>query len=190
MSYLESTVKTVPTGIRKVLYLNWALVLLLCGVASFGFLMLFSVAGGSLDPWMGPQLQRFGLGLGLMFLVAMVPLWFWRSVSPLAYLVSVALLVYVDFFGDIGKGAQRWIDLGFINLQPSELAKITAPTQVLYVKFNDARMTDAITDAVYQMSFSTLPGARLKRIDNSAHFIMFDQPTAFYDELDAFLSAK
>ena len=45
MSYLESTVKTVPTGIRKVLYLNWALVLLLCGVASFGFLMLFSVAG-------------------------------------------------------------------------------------------------------------------------------------------------
>ena len=64
MSYLESTVKTVPTGIRKVLYLNWALVLLLCGVASFGFLMLFSVAGGSLDPWMGPQLQRFGLGLG------------------------------------------------------------------------------------------------------------------------------
>ncbi|MBL9060766.1 MAG: rod shape-determining protein RodA [Mangrovicoccus sp.] len=125
MSYLESTVRTVPSGIRKVLYLNWALVLLLCGVASFGFLMLFSVAGGSLDPWLGPQLQRFGLGLGLMFVVAMVPIWFWRSISPLAYLVSVALLVYVDFFGDIGKGAQRWIDLGFINLQPSELAKIT-----------------------------------------------------------------
>ncbi len=125
MSYLESTVRTVPSGIRKVLYLNWALVLLLSGVASFGFLMLYSVAGGSFDPWMGPQLQRFGLGLGLMFVVAMVPIWFWRSVSPLAYLISVALLVYVDFFGDIGKGAQRWIDLGFINLQPSELAKIT-----------------------------------------------------------------
>ncbi|MNY55000.1 hypothetical protein D3C86_1909370 [compost metagenome] len=51
-------------------------------------------------------------------------------------------------------------------------------------------MTDAITDAIYQMSFATLPGAKLKRIDDSAHFIMLDQPQAFYGDLDAFLSAK
>ena len=72
----------------------------------------------------------------------------------------------------------------------AELSKITAPTEVLYVKFNDPRMTDAITDAIYQMSFATLPGARLKRIDDSAHFIMLDQPQTFYGDLDAFLSAK
>lgn len=125
MSYLESNTKTVPTGLRKVLYLNWALILLLTAVASYGFLMLYSVAGGSFEPWLDPQLKRFGMGLLVMFVVAMVPIWFWRNISPLAYLVSVALLVYVDFFGSIGKGAQRWIDLGFINLQPSELAKIT-----------------------------------------------------------------
>ncbi|AYG94754.1 alpha/beta hydrolase [Brevundimonas naejangsanensis] len=75
------------------------------------------------------------------------------------------------------------------DLRP-ELSKITAPVEVLYVKFNDARMTDALTDTVYRMSFSTLPGARLKRIDDSAHFIMLDQPTAFHGALDAFLSAK
>lgn len=75
------------------------------------------------------------------------------------------------------------------DLRP-ELGRITAPVEVLYVKFNDPRMTDAITDAIYQMSFSTLPGAKLKRIDDSAHFVMLDQPKAFYGQLDAFLSAK
>jgi len=85
--------------------------------------------------------------------------------------------------------ASAFRELIVTDLRP-ELSKITAPVEVLYVKFNDPRMTDAITDAVYQMSFSTLPGAKLKRIDDSAHFIMLDQPQAFYGELDAFLSAK
>lgn len=83
--------------------------------------------------------------------------------------------------------AAAFRELVTTDLRP-ELAKITAPTEVLYVKFNDARMTDAITDAIYQTSFATMPGARLKRIDDSAHFIMFDQPEAFYGELDAFLA--
>ncbi|OYX29164.1 MAG: alpha/beta hydrolase [Caulobacterales bacterium 32-69-10] len=73
------------------------------------------------------------------------------------------------------------------DLRP-ELARITAPTEVLYVKFNDPRMTPQITDAVYQMSYAGLPGVTLKRIDDSAHFIMFDQPQAFYGDLDAFLA--
>ena len=124
MSYLEYNLKSVPTGFRKLLYINWPLVLLLCAVASFGFLMLYSVAGGSVEPWMDPQLKRFGMGMVIMFIVAMVPIWFWRNMAALAYLTSLLLLVYVDFFGNAAMGAQRWIDLGFINLQPSELMKI------------------------------------------------------------------
>ena len=85
--------------------------------------------------------------------------------------------------------AAAFRELIVTDLRP-ELGKITAPTEVLYVKFNDPRMTDAITDAIYQMSFANLPGAKLKRIDDSAHFIMLDQPAAFYGDLDAFLSAK
>ena len=73
------------------------------------------------------------------------------------------------------------------DLRP-ELSKITAPTEVLYVKFNDARMTPQITDAIYQASFANLKGVELKRIDDSAHFVMFDQPQAFYADLDAFLA--
>ena len=125
MSYLEYTVKSVPSGIRKVLYMNWPLNLLLISVACVGFLMLYSVAGGSFSPWAEPQIERFGLGFAVMLAVAMVPIWFWRNMAALAYLLSLLLLVAVEFFGAVGMGAQRWIDLGFIRLQPSELAKIT-----------------------------------------------------------------
>jgi rod shape determining protein RodA len=125
MSYLEYTVKTVPSGIRKVLYLNWPILLLLVAVASVGFLMLYSVAGGSFSRWTEPQMQRFGLGLVVMLVIAMVPIWFWRNMAALAYLVSLLLLLAVEFFGVTGGGAQRWIDLGFMRLQPSELAKVT-----------------------------------------------------------------
>lgn len=125
MSFLEYTVKSTPTGFRKLLYFNWPLVLLVTAVASVGFLMLFSVAGGSMNPWATPQIQRFIVGLSAMFVVALVPIWFWRNMSVLAYMVSVLLLIYVEFFGFTAGGAQRWIDLGFMRLQPSEVAKIT-----------------------------------------------------------------
>lgn len=124
MSYLEYTVKSVPTGIGKFWHLNWALIVLLTTVAGFGFLMLYSVAGGSFSPWAEPQIKRFLLGFTLMIIVAMVPIWFWRNVAGVAYGVSIILLLYVEFFGTVGMGAQRWINLGFMRLQPSELMKI------------------------------------------------------------------
>lgn len=125
MSYLEHSITVTPTGPSKVFYLNWVLILLIVAVASIGFIMLYSVAGGSFDPWAGAQMKRFGLGLGLMFFVALVPIWFWRNLSVLAYIGSLILLVLVMLIGDVGMGAQRWIDLGFMRLQPSELMKIT-----------------------------------------------------------------
>ncbi len=125
MSYLEYTLKTTPTGLRKVFYFNWGLAVLLTAVAGVGFLMLYSVAGGSFSPWAEPQMKRFAAGFVLMFFVAMVPIWFWRNMSALAYLVAIILLVAVEFAGFEGKGAQRWIDLGFMRLQPSELMKIS-----------------------------------------------------------------
>lgn len=125
MSYLAHNTKFVPTGIRKLFYLNWPVVLLLTAVAGFGFLMLYSVAGGSATPWMGPQLERFALGLVMMILVAMVPIWFWRNMAVLAYILTLLLLFAVDLFGVGRNGSQRWLDLGPMDLQPSELAKIT-----------------------------------------------------------------
>jgi rod shape determining protein RodA len=125
MSFLEYRVREAPTGLRKVLYLNWPLVVLITAVASVGFLMLYSIAGGDLDTWARPQMERFAAGLVLMFIVAMVPIWFWRNMAGIAYLAAFVLLLFVEFFGDVGMGAQRWIDLGFIRLQPSEMMKFT-----------------------------------------------------------------
>ncbi len=124
MSYLEYSVKYVPSGWRKVLYLNWPLVLLLCAVAGVGFVMLYSVAGGDMSRWAEPQMKRFAMGLAAMFVVAMVPIWFWRNMAVMAYVLGLVLLLFVEFFGSVGMGAQRWIDLGFMRLQPSEVMKI------------------------------------------------------------------
>jgi rod shape determining protein RodA len=125
MSYLEYRVKAIPTGFRKIFFMNWGLVLLLVAAAAIGFLMLYSIAGGQWDPWASAQIKRFGLGLALMFVVAMTPIWFWRNVSVVAYIGSLILLIVVAYFGSVGMGAQRWIDLGFMRLQPSEVCKVT-----------------------------------------------------------------
>ena len=125
MSFLEYRVKTVPAGLAKLFYMHWALVVVVTAVAAIGWLMLYSIAGGEMDVWAGPQMRRYLAGLVLMFGVAFTPIWFWRNMSALAYLSTFALLLVVEFFGTVGMGAQRWIDLGFIRLQPSELMKVT-----------------------------------------------------------------
>ena len=124
MSYLESRYRAMPSGAAKILHLNWPLVVLVCAAASVGFLMLYSVAGGSWSPWAGPQAERFGLGLLAMLVIALIPIWFWRSMSAIAYAVGLALLVAVELVGETGGGATRWIDLGGFRLQPSESMKI------------------------------------------------------------------
>lgn len=125
MSYLEYNTKYVPSGFRKLVYLNWPVIMLITAVACAGFIMLYSVAGGSADPWMSAQIKRFSVGMVLMIGVAMVPIWFWRNISAVAFGVSLLLLIGVEFFGSVGMGAQRWIDLGLMRLQPSEMTKIT-----------------------------------------------------------------
>lgn len=114
-----------PEGIAaKLLALNWSLVLLLSALATAGFLMLYSVAGGSFEPWAEAQVMRFAAGLLIMVAIGLVHIRFWRWVAPFAYAVSLALLVAVDMMGVIGMGAQRWIAVGPLQIQPSEMMKI------------------------------------------------------------------
>jgi len=124
MSYLDYQVTTTPTGLRKILHLNWPLVFLITAVASTGFLMLYSVGGGEIDRWAEPQMQRFAVGMVAMIGLAFVPIWFWRSIAIPAYLFCLVLLVAVDLVGHTTMGAQRWLDIGPIRLQPSELMKV------------------------------------------------------------------
>ena len=82
--------------------------------------------------------------------------------------------------------AAAYRELIVTDLRP-ELGNITAPTRVLYVAFDFPGMTPEVTDGIYRGSFANLPGATLKRIDDSAHFIMLDQPERFAAEVEAFL---
>jgi len=124
MSTADPTGRGIPRGAAKLLAVNWALVLLLTAVAGIGFLMLYSVAGGSTQPWAEPQMIRFGVGMVGMLTIAMIDIRFWRVIAPLAYVGSLGLLVLVEIMGEIGMGAQRWLDLGFVQLQPSEPMKV------------------------------------------------------------------
>ena len=109
---------------QKILNINWTLVMLIAGTALIGFAMLYSVAGGSVDPWVSRQMVRFAMGLGLMFVVALIDIRIWLRYAYAIYLVALGLLVAVEFIGSVGMGAQRWVDLGFFQLQPSEVMKI------------------------------------------------------------------
>ena len=124
MSFLEYRVKTAPTGLSKVLFVNWGLFLLICAVAAIGWLMLYSISGGNMDQWAGPQMKRFIAGAVLMLIITFVPIWFWRNMSGLAYIIGFLLLIAVELVGDVGKGAQRWLSIGPMQLQPSELMKV------------------------------------------------------------------
>ncbi len=109
---------------RKLLSINWLLIILIVLVAGVGFAMLYSAAGGDVDPWAKRQMIRFGVALGIMIVVATIDIRLWLRYAYALYFLSLALLVAVEFMGHVGMGAQRWISLGFINLQPSELMKI------------------------------------------------------------------
>lgn len=125
MSFLEYRVKFAPTGFAKVLYVNWGLYLLITACAAIGWLMLYSISGGDIGQWAEPQMKRYGFGMVLSLLICFTPIWFWRSMSGAAYVATFILLLVVHFFGTVGMGAQRWIDFGFIRIQPSEFMKVS-----------------------------------------------------------------
>ncbi len=110
--------------LEKLAEFNWPLVLLVTILACFGVAMLYSAANGSLSPWSSRHMVRFGFGLVVMTVVALVDIRLWMRWAYPIYFAALAMLVAVEISGRVGMGAQRWVDLGVIQLQPSELAKI------------------------------------------------------------------
>ena len=117
----------VPAPIAE---LPWKLMLLLFCLAGFGAVVLYSAAGGSLLPWAAPHLLRFTVALGLAIGISRFSPDFWKKMTFPIYGAVLAMLILVELLGQIGGGSQRWLNLGVITLQPSELMK---PTIVLTV---------------------------------------------------------
>ena len=109
---------------EKIRGIQWGLVLLVAAISSIGFAMLYSAANGDLHPWASRQMTRFAIALVPMIAAALVDIRYWYRSAYWIYAVSLALVVLVDLRGIAGMGAQRWIALGIIQLQPSELMKI------------------------------------------------------------------
>ncbi len=108
----------------KLLRLNWLVALLICVLGAIGCAMLYSAGDGGWDPWARRQLVRFAAGFVVMLVIALISIRVWMRLAYVIYFASFALLVAVEVMGQVGMGAQRWINLGFMQLQPSELMKV------------------------------------------------------------------
>ncbi len=109
---------------QKLGQVNWGLLVLVTFVACIGFAMLYSAANGQINPWTTRQVARYGLGLVAILIIALIDIRFWIRHAYLIYLAALILLFVVEVMGAIGMGARRWIDIGFMQLQPSEVMKI------------------------------------------------------------------
>jgi rod shape determining protein RodA len=108
----------------KVLQVNWLYVALLCCLAGVGYVALYSAAGGAPEPYATRHAVRFGVGLFIMLAISLVDIRFIARLAGPAWLGGVLLLVLVLRMGHVGKGAQRWIEIGGLQLQPSEMMKL------------------------------------------------------------------
>jgi rod shape determining protein RodA len=108
----------------KLWQISWLYVLLLCALASVGYVALYSAAGGSAEPYAARHMLRFAFGLTLMLCIALVDIRFIARLSWVAYGIGIVLLILVMKMGHVGKGAQRWIEVGGMLWQPSELMKL------------------------------------------------------------------
>ncbi len=109
---------------EKLWQVSWSLIVMISMLAGIGAVMLYSAGNGSMEPWASRHITRFGVGLVVLMVVAMIDIRQWMKYAYWLYALALVLLVAVEVKGTIGMGAQRWIDLGVFQLQPSEIMKV------------------------------------------------------------------
>ena len=132
----------------------WQVILPLLALVLFGAAVLYSAAGASLEPWAAKHVLRFLMFLVMAIGIARIPRDLFKLAAYPGYAALLVLLVLVDLIGGIGGGSQRWLNLGFMTLQPSELMK---PGIVLVL----ARFYDTLPPAMTKSWRALLPAAGL-----------------------------
>lgn len=118
-----------PSRVEKTLWqrflsINWLIVLIIAAIGGVGVAMLYSVAGGEFEPWASRHAIRLGVALVIMLIIAVMDIRYWMALAYPAWALGLLLLVLVSVIGSVGMGGQRWLDIGFMRIQPSELMKI------------------------------------------------------------------
>ncbi|MDG6881787.1 Rod shape-determining protein RodA [Phocoenobacter uteri] len=115
--------------IKKIFDIDIWLLLGLIVISCYGLWVLYSASGAN-ERMFTLRIIQVSLGFFVLFVMAMLPPTFYQRISPLLYILCIILLILVDVAGEVSKGAQRWLNLGFIRFQPSEIAKLSVPLMV------------------------------------------------------------
>jgi rod shape determining protein RodA len=113
-----------PAFSERLWRINWGLILVLTAIAGIGVVALYSAAGGRYEPWAAKHAIRYGAALGVLLIVALMHPKVWLALAWPIYIAAMLLLMAVDVIGKTGMGAQRWLMLGPVQIQPSEIAKV------------------------------------------------------------------
>lgn len=116
-------------GWQQRLHIDSPLLVGLIVLCSLGLLVLYSASSQDMGYTLR-QITRLGIAFTVLFVVAQIPPSLLQRWTPWLYAIGLIMLVIVSFMGDVGKGAQRWLDLGFVRFQPSEIMKLTVPMMV------------------------------------------------------------
>ena len=124
MSAVALGTPSAPSFGERIWRINWGLVLVLTAIAAIGTVALYSAAGGRFDPWAARHAIRYGAALAVLLATALMPPKVWLWLAWPIYVISLLLLVAVDIAGKTGMGAQRWLVVGPMQIQPSEITKV------------------------------------------------------------------
>jgi len=143
------------SGLLQRLHIDLSLLFLLIGLSSIGIIVLMSAGH---EDWnlLQRQATRLGLAFFAMFIMAQIPPHILKMFSPWLFLLGTLLLLGVLFIGDMGKGAQRWLNLGFFRFQPSELLKLATPMMVAWY-LAERRLPPSFKHTVIAALFIAIP---------------------------------
>src|SRR5690606_36712695 len=123
--------RAVQQGLRILTAFDWPLLALLLIMSLLGLTIMHSAVGGT-DWRFADQARNFAIAFLALWIAAAMPPPLLMRLSPYVYVVGVILLLGVEFFGETSKGATRWLDLGIVRLQPSEMLKISVPMMLAW----------------------------------------------------------
>ena len=143
------------TGLLAWLHIDLPLLSALLMLVGIGLSILYS-AGDKEMVLLHKQLIRLGFGFAAMIILAQIHPANFRRWSPWIYTLGIVMLLSVILFGELGKGAQRWLDLGFVRFQPSEMFKLTLPMVIAWY-LAEQRLPPAPSRLVVALLFTLIP---------------------------------